>query len=112
MALPLNNATNATTGVSNSHFASHMAARASRASNDPSALTTLSNLALLYENRGRYTEAWSLYRRALAGIEDAADRRADVLTLGHNLGELYRQVGLYDLAEARLTRAAGRVRHR
>jgi Tfp pilus assembly protein PilF len=62
--------------------------------------TSLSGLALLYVNQGRYADAEPLLQRSLAIREKALGRdHPDVATSLNNLAELYRKQGRYADAE-------------
>ncbi len=62
--------------------------------------TTLNNLAVLYDEQGRYAEAEPLYKRALAIMEQAlGPEHPDVATNLDNLASLYLFQGKYAEAE-------------
>ncbi len=64
------------------------------------AAASLSNLAGLYHDQGRYAEAEPLYKRALAIVEKAlGPDHPQVATSLNNLAELYRAQGKYGEAE-------------
>lgn len=73
---------------------------------DPHLAANLNNLAELYRQRDRFTEAEPLYERSIdiwqkaRGFQDPS--LAPVLS---NLGELYRQMGRYPAAEPLFKRA-------
>ena len=72
----------------------------------PDVATMLNNLALLYDNQGRYAEAEPLFRRSLAIYEKALDPDHPlVATTLNNLAGLYRAQGLYAEAEPLLRHA-------
>ncbi len=59
---------------------------------DPRLATSLNNLAVLYEARGRYAEAEPLYKRALAIVEKAlGPEHPDVATSLENYAALLRK---------------------
>ena len=66
----------------------------------PNTGITLNNLAFLYEERGRYDEAESLYKRSLAIKEKVlrADHPSTKITL-RNLADLYKSQGKHGEAE-------------
>ena len=71
-----------------------------------SVATTLNNLALLYQTRGRYAEAESHYKRSLAIVEKAlGPQHPNVGTALINLAELYRAQGRNAEAEPLLARS-------
>ena len=62
--------------------------------------TTLNNLAVLYDEQGRYAEAEPLYKRALAIMEQVlGPEHPDVALNLNNLASLYRFQGKYAEAE-------------
>jgi len=66
----------------------------------------LNNLALLYDNQGRYAEAEPLYKRALAIWEKALGPDHPEVAMGlNNLGNLYEDQGRYGEAEPLSKRA-------
>jgi serine/threonine protein kinase/tetratricopeptide (TPR) repeat protein len=71
----------------------------------PDALSSVNNLALLYEAQGKYDKAEPLLRQVVEIRRNAlGDEHADTLTYMNNLGLLYRAKGRLDLAEPLLTR--------
>ena len=73
---------------------------------DPRLATSLNNLAVLYRTKGRYAEAESLYKRALAIDEKAlGSDHPDFASDLNNLAELYRTQGKYAEAESLYKRA-------
>ena len=75
----------------------------------PDTLTSVNNLALLYQAQGRYGEAEPLYRRALEARERVlGPEHPETLTSVNNLALLYRAQGRYGEAEPLLqARARG-----
>ncbi|MBL8252033.1 MAG: tetratricopeptide repeat protein, partial [Candidatus Competibacter sp.] len=72
----------------------------------PNTLTSVNNLALLYQAQGRYGEAEPLHQRALAGFEKGlGPMHPDVLLSVNNLAALYRAQGRYGEAEPLYQRA-------
>jgi CHAT domain-containing protein/tetratricopeptide (TPR) repeat protein len=70
--------------------------------------SSLNNLALLYKNQGRYSEAEPLYKRSLAIREKALGLdHADTATALNNLGTLYRAQGRFGEAEPLYQRSLG-----
>ena len=68
--------------------------------NHPDTATSLSNLALLYNNQGRYAEAEPLHRRVLAIREQQLGaNHPDTADSLNNLAGLYYQQGRYEEAE-------------
>ncbi|WP_042713030.1 tetratricopeptide repeat protein, partial [Crocosphaera watsonii] len=66
----------------------------------PDVATSFNNLAGLYYSQGRYTEAETLYKDALALIKKLlGDEHPDVATSFNNLAGLYRSQGRYTEAE-------------
>ena len=66
----------------------------------PDTLTSLNNLALLYQAQGRYGEAEPLYQQALQGCrETLGPRHPHTLTSLNNLAALYQAQGRYGEAE-------------
>ncbi|KZP22341.1 Kif17 kinesin, partial [Athelia psychrophila] len=72
----------------------------------PSTLTTVSNLAVLYQTQGKLDEAERLYGRALAGEEKqlGADHPSTLMTV-HNLAHLRQHQGRNQEAEVLYRRA-------
>jgi CHAT domain-containing protein/Tfp pilus assembly protein PilF len=67
---------------------------------DPNTLTSLNNLATLYDSQGRYGEAEPLYEQALQlRREVLGDRHPDTLGSLNNLAALYDSQGRYGEAE-------------
>jgi tetratricopeptide (TPR) repeat protein len=72
----------------------------------PDTLTSLNNLAALYQAQGRYQEAEPLYQRTLRAREQAlGPDHPDTLTTVNDLAELYRAQGRYREAEPLYRRA-------
>jgi len=72
----------------------------------PETLTSLNNLAFLYDAQGRHAEAEPLHRRALAGRERTLGaEHPDTLKSLNNLAALYHAQGRYADAEPLLRRA-------
>ena len=72
----------------------------------PGTLTSLHNLAFLYQAQGRHGEAEPLYRRALEGYERVLGaEHPDTLTSLNNLAFLYQAQGRYGDAEPLYRRA-------
>ena len=72
----------------------------------PDTLTSVNNLAWLYERQGRYGEAEPSYLRALAGCERVLGaEHPDTLTSVNNLAGLYRSQGRFGEAEPLYLRA-------
>ena len=72
----------------------------------PSTLISLNNLALLYNNQGRYEEAEPLYIRALEASERTLGKEhPHTLISVNNLAELYNVQGKYEEAEPLFRRA-------
>ncbi len=66
----------------------------------PSTLSSVNNLAVLYESQGRYGEAEPLYRRVLAASEKVlGPEHPDTLRSINNLAFLYQAQGRYGEAE-------------
>ena len=66
----------------------------------PDTLTSLNNLAVLYQAQGRYGEAEPLFLEALqASREVLGPRHPDTLTSLNNLAVLYQAQGRYGEAE-------------
>ena len=66
----------------------------------PDTLTSLNNLAVLYESQGRYGEAEPLFEQALQlRREVLGERHPDTLTSLNNLAALYESQGRYGEAE-------------
>ncbi len=66
----------------------------------PDTLTSVNNLAELYQAQGRYGEAEPLYRRALEARERVLGKEhPNTLISVNNLAELYRAQGRYGEAE-------------
>ena len=66
----------------------------------PDVATSLNNLAVLYDDQGRYADAEPLYKRSLAIREKAlGPDHPDVATSLNNLAELYDDQGRYADAE-------------
>src|SRR6185295_4569889 len=75
--------------------------------NHPDVAHALNNLAALYNARGAYAKAESLYARALDVREQAlGPQHRDVATSLNNLSVLYWAQGAYAKAEPLLARAA------
>ena len=73
---------------------------------DPRRATSLNNLAGLYHSQGKYAEAESLYRWALAILEKAlGPEHPQVATSLNNLAGLYHSQGKYAEAEPLFQRA-------
>ena len=69
-------------------------------------LTSVNNLALLYEAQGRYTQAEPLFKRALEGRERVLGKEhLDTVASVNNLAALYKAQGRYGEAEPLLKRA-------
>jgi len=67
---------------------------------DQDTLTSINNLAFLYNSQGRYGEAEPLYKRCLQLSEEVlGPKHPDTLTSINNLSELYRSQGRYGEAE-------------
>lgn len=67
----------------------------------PDTLTSVDNLALLYQSMGRYADSERLHRRALDARERVlGPEHPDTLTSIDNLGLLYASIGRYSEAEA------------
>ena len=63
---------------------------------DPDTLTSINNLAFLYESQGRYGEAEPLYKRFYQLSEEVlGPKHPFTLTSINNLAELYRSQGMY-----------------
>jgi tetratricopeptide (TPR) repeat protein len=73
--------------------------------NDPGVAASLNNLADLYRIEGRYAEAESLHRRALAVRETLGPEDPDVAESLNNLSALYVDQGRYSEAEPLYKRA-------
>ena len=72
----------------------------------PQTLTSVNNLAVLYQAQGRYGEAEPLYRRALATKEKVlGPEHPETLTSINNLAALYKAQGRYGEAEPLYRRA-------
>ena len=72
----------------------------------PDTLTSVNNLASLYESQGRYGEAEPLYLRALAASEKVlGPEHPDTLGSVNNLAGLYQSQERYEEAELLLRRA-------
>jgi CHAT domain-containing protein/tetratricopeptide (TPR) repeat protein len=68
--------------------------------------TALNNLAIVYEEQGRYAEAEGIHKRALAIREKALGTdHPDVAQSLHNLGVVYNDQGKYAEAEGQFKRA-------
>jgi len=68
--------------------------------NDSRLATSLNNLALVYDEQGKYAEAEPLYKRALAILEKAfGPNHSSVATSLNNLAALYCSQGKYAEAE-------------
>jgi tetratricopeptide (TPR) repeat protein len=66
----------------------------------PNVATSLNNLALLYNNQGRYEKAEPLFQQALSIQQKVlGEEHPDVATSLYNLGSLYHDQGKYDQAE-------------
>ena len=66
----------------------------------PDTATSLNNLAILYDNQGKYDDAEPLYKRALAVTEEVlGPMHPDTATSLNNLAVLYNNQGKYDDAE-------------
>ncbi len=72
----------------------------------PDTLTSVNNLAFLYESQGLYGQAEPLFKRALQGSERVLGKdHPDTLTSVNNLAFLYERQGLYGQAEPLYKRA-------
>jgi tetratricopeptide (TPR) repeat protein len=86
-------------------------ARQSFGNRDPKTLTSINNLAFLYQAQNRYAEAEPLYREALqASREVLGVRHPDTLNSLVNIAEFYRAQGRFDEAEPFLRDAAQMTR--
>ena len=65
--------------------------------NHPNMMTPMNNLALNYARQGRYPDAESFYKQALAVLPEG---HPQILTIWHNLTELYVTQGRYSEAES------------
>ena len=66
----------------------------------PHTLTSMNNLALLYQHQGKHTDAEPLYREALAGCQKALGlQHPHTLTSMNNLAWSYQYQGKYANAE-------------
>ncbi len=75
---------------------------------DPRVAVSLTNLAALYYNQGKYTEAEPLYKRALAIVEKTLGPEHPRVATGlNNLAALYDAQGKYAEAEPLYKRALG-----
>lgn len=73
---------------------------------NPRLATTLNNLAVLYDEQGRYAEAEPLYKRALAIVEKAlGPEHPNIATNLNNLVSLYLFQGKYAEAEPLVKRS-------
>ena len=72
----------------------------------PDVAQSMSNLALVYSDQGKYDQAEPLYQQALAICENSlGPEHPDVARNLNNLAELYREQGKYDQAEPLYQRA-------
>ena len=79
----------------------------------PSTLTSVSNLAGVLRNQGKYDEAEQMNRRALEGSEKAlGEEHPDTLTSVYCLAYLYHQQRRYDAASVMYQRACDGYKRR
>ena len=72
----------------------------------PDVAQSLNNLATLYGDQGKYTEAEPLYKRALKIQENTLGKdHPDVATLLENIAELYKKIGKEEEAKKLAERA-------
>jgi tetratricopeptide (TPR) repeat protein/CHAT domain-containing protein len=73
---------------------------------DPNTLTSLNNLAFLYQSQGRYGEAEPLFAQALqTSRESLGESHPSTLTILNNLALIYQNQGRYGEAEPLLAQA-------
>ena len=94
--------------VATARFEAALREAESFGASDPRLATTLNNLAELYREQGRYTDAGPLYQHSLGIWEKAlGSDHPDVATTLNNLAGLYRTQGRYAEAEPLYRRSLG-----